>query len=441
ADLQILAQRAWRRRLTTPQEQTLQALYHQLRADGQSVEQSVRGVVVAILMSPDFCYLYREPPEGTKAAPLSSPELASRLSYFLWSSLPDELLLQAAAEERLLSEDELIQQTRRMLNDERISAFAREFFGQWLRYRDYPVKDPINAQAFPGYDEPLRQAIFEEPTRFAADLIRRDAAVTELLTADRTFVNGRLATHYGGLQDEQYQAILRERRQSLSNVGDGGVTDELLKQEWHPVTGLKQSGRGGLLGMAVILTKNSAGERTSPVKRGFWSVHHLLGQHFPPPPADVPELPKSEKLADQTIRALLAAHVSDTQCALCHRHFDALGLAMEGFDAIGRARTTDSAGRKIDNVATLPNGNEAIGIPGLIEYVGQNRRDDFLRTLCRKFLGYALGRSVILSDQPLLDEMKAALERNEFRFSVLFETVVRSPQFRNQRSREFVTAK
>lgn len=441
AGLRLLAQRAWRRRLTTPEEQTLQALYHQLRAEGQSVEQSVRGVVVGILMSPDFCYLYREPPNGTGAAPLSSPELASRLSYFLWSSLPDERLFQAAAEGRLAAEDELLQQTRRMLNDERVSAFAREFFGQWLRYRDYPVKDPINAQAFPGYDEPLRQAIFEEPTRFAADLIRRDGAVTELLTADRTFVNGRLAAHYGGLQDEQYQAILRERRQSLSNAGDGDITDELLKQEWHPVTGLKQSGRGGLLGMAVILTKNSAGERTSPVKRGFWSVHHLLGQHFPPPPADVPELPKSEKIADQTIRELLAAHVSDTQCALCHRHFDALGLAMEGFDAIGRARTTDSAGRKIDNVATLPNGNEAIGIPGLIDYVGQHRRDDFLRTLCRKFLGYALGRSVILSDQPLLDEMKAALERNEFRFSVLFETVVRSPQFRNQRSREFVTAR
>lgn len=441
ADLRILAQRAWRRRLTTREEQTLLALYQQLRADGQDVEQSIRGVVVGILMSPDFCYLYREPPAGTGAAPLSSPELASRLSYFLWSSLPDELLLQAAAEERLLSEDELVQQTRRMLNDERISAFAQEFFGQWLRYRDYPVKDPINAEAFPGYDESLRQAIFEEPTRFAADLIRRDCAVTELLTADRTLVNGRLAAHYGGLQEQQYLQLLSERRQSLKNAGDGIMTEERLKQEWYPVTGLKQSGRGGLFGMAVILTKNSAGERTSPVKRGFWGIHHLLGQHFPPPPADVPELPKNEKMADRTIRELLAAHVADSQCALCHRHFDALGLAMEGFDAIGRARTTDSAGRKIDNVATLPDGNEATGIPGLIEYVGQHRRDDFLRTLCRKFLGYALGRSVILSDQPLLDEMKTALERNEFRFSVLFETVVRSPQFRNQRSREFVTAR
>jgi hypothetical protein len=190
--------------------------------------------------------------------------------------------------------------------------------------------------------------------------------------------------------------------------------------------------------MAVILTKNSAGERPSPVKRGFWTVHHLLGQHFPPPPADVPELPKSEKEATKTIRVLLAEHVANAKCAMCHKHFDSLGLAMEGFDAIGRSRSTDTAGRPIDNRAELPNGESARGIPELVRYLEQHRKQEFVRTLCRKLLGYALGRSVKLSDEPLLAEMEAALQSHEDRFSALFEVVIRSPQFRLQRAREFV---
>ena len=193
--------------------------------------------------------------------------------------------------------------------------------------------------------------------------------------------------------------------------------------------------------MAVVLTTNSAGERTSPVKRGFWAVHHLLGQHFPPPPADVPELPASEKSAAKSIRELLAAHVADANCAMCHRHFDGLGLAMESFDPIGRSRSKDAAGRKIDNAAPLPNGEIAQGINGLIGYIEEHRKHDFIQTLCRRFLGYALGRSVQLSDQPLLNRMAKNLEDNDYRFSVLFETVVLSQQFRSQRGRDYVTAK
>ena len=191
--------------------------------------------------------------------------------------------------------------------------------------------------------------------------------------------------------------------------------------------------------MPVILAKNSAGQRTSPVKRGFWVVHHLLGQHFPPPPADVPELPKTEKEASKTIRELLAEHTSNRQCAMCHVHFDGLGLTMEGFDAIGRSRARDLAGRAIQATGPLPGGHTAEGISGLIDYVETHRMHDFDRTLCRKFLGYALGRSVILSDQPLLQEMEKRL-KTEGRFSVLFETVVLSPQFRQQRGREYVEA-
>lgn len=425
ADLHTLARQAYRRPLRPRERESLQTLYQQLRGDGRTVEAAIRGMLAAVLMSPDFCYRYNEVPEGKGIYPITDHDLASRLSYFLWSSLPDDELLAAAEAGQLQDETQLVVQARRMLKDPRVSAFAREFFGQWLRFRDYLSKDPINAAAFPGYDEPLRAAMFEEPVRLASYLIQTDQPITELLNSDVTFVNRALAKHYGGELEKQYQ------QQSASSK-DG--------QAWYPVSGLRQAGRGGLFGMAVILTKNSAGQRTSPVKRGFWSVHHLLGQHFPPPPANVPELPKSEKAATSTIRELLAAHVSADQCALCHKHFDSLGVAMEGFDAIGRLRTKDSAGRPIDNVAELPNGDSAKGIPGLIDYIEGHRRADFVRTMCRKFLGYALGRSVQLSDQPLLTEMETALEKNGYRFSVLFEVVIRSPQFRQQRGRDFVAA-
>ena len=423
ADIERLAGRAFRRTLRPGEWQSLLSLYRKLRDDGQTVEASLRGVLIAVLMSPEFCYHRNTRPDGNGIYPLTDNDLASRLSFFLWSSVPDEELLAAAAAGKLRSADGLVAQTRRMLNDSRIDSFAREFLGQWLRYRDFLAKDPIHAAAFPGYTNELREAMAEEPVRLATYLIRTDQSVTDLLSSDMTFVNGALAKHYGGTLEQQYRMV-------VAGNGDQG---------WHPVTGLHAAGRGGLSGMAVILTKNSAGERTSPVKRGFWAVHHLLGQHFPPPPADVPELPTTEEGAMTTIRELLAAHVADAQCAMCHLHFDSLGLAMEGFDPIGRVRTADRAGRPINNEVELPNGKTAGGISGLIEYIMQHRREDFLRTLCRRFLGYALGRSVNLSDQPLLMAMEEALQENEFRFSVMFELVVCSPQFRKQRGRGFQT--
>ena len=417
-DIEALAGRAFRRPLRPEQPAALRSLYDDLRKRGNSVEASLRGVLIAVLMSPDFFLHFHHEPPAAGVQPLTDFDLADRLSCFLWSSLPDADLLSAAQQGKLRDETELVSQTRRMMKDPRIDGFAREFFGQWLRYRDYLAKDPINAPAFPGYDDALRQAMFDEPTRFAIDVIQNDRSVLELLHSDATYVNGILAKHYGGEIAKQYQAV-------SSNPA-----------EWHRVTGLRSEGRGGLIGMGVILTKLSKGERTSPVKRGFWAVHHLLGQHFPPPPNDVPELPPNEKQAAKTIRELIVAHTENPKCAMCHVHFDSLGMALEGFDPIGRIRTKDLAGRAIDNAATLPDGKTAQGISGLIEYIEQSRRDEFVRTLCRKFLGYALGRSVVLSDEPLLKEMKQALERSEYRFSAMFETVVRSPQFRNRRGSE-----
>ncbi len=435
-DMDGLARRAYRRDLRPGEHQALQSLYEKLRQQGSGVEESLRGMLTAILMSPDFSYCYTEAAAGTGLQPLSNDALASRLSYFLWSSLPDEQLLAAASEGRLQDEQVLLAQTQRMLKDPKIAAFAGEFLAQWLRYRDYLAKDSINAEAFPGYTDELREAMQSEPQHLATYLIREDQPITDLLNTDMTFVNGVLAKHYGGEIAAQYA---RQSATWAEGQKRRAAAPQLKPQEvWHPVTGLKGAGRGGLFGMGVILTKNSSGERTSPVKRGFWAVHHLLGQHFPPPPADVAELPTTEKLATKTIRELLADHTKNPRCAMCHVHFDSLGMALEGFDPIGRARTKDLAGRVIDNTATLPNGDTAQGIPGLIQYVEDHRRDDFVRTFCRKFLGYALGRSVVLSDQPLLSEIETALAKNDYRFSVLFEMVVTSPQFRNQRGQAFV---
>ena len=440
ADLLKLADKAWRRPLTSDEQQELQELYKRFRGEGQSVEQALRGVFTAVLLSPHFCCLWQTPADGPGVSPLNSWDLASRLSYFMWSSLPDADLRQAAADGRLETADGVAAEAQRMLVTPKVNALAEEFFGQWLRYRDFEQKDPINAAAFPGYDDKLRAAMAEEPVQMAAWLIRQDKSVLELLSGDTTLLNARLAAHYGGLLQQRYRAAADQRRHELAASGASAAVLASIDEEWLPVDGLREAGRGGLFGMSVVLAKNSAGERSSPVKRGFWTVHHLLGRHFPPPPADVPELPKSEQLADRSLRELLKAHVSDTQCALCHRHFDHLGLTMEGFDAIGRARTKDAAGRPIDARVLLADGSAVEGIPGLADYVVQQRRSEFLQTLCRRFLGYALGRSVQLSDQSLLEQMQAALEAGDGRFSILVDQVVRSPQFRMVRNREFSTA-
>lgn len=419
ADLDRLAARAYGRPLRPEETKALRSLYQTLRKQGQTVEASLRGTFTAVLMSPHFFYLAPATAAGKGAHPLTGDAMARRLSYFLWSSLPDEELLKSATAGKLQDEAELRAQVRRMMKDAKIESFSREFFGQWLRYRDYLAKDTIPAKSFAGYDATLREAMFEEPTRLITHLIQQDAPVDELLHGDATFVNEPLARFYGGAIEKKF---LLKRKE---------------KTDWHRVDGLRSIGRGGLFGMPVILATNSVGPRTSPVKRGFWVAHHLLGQHFPPPPPEVPPLPKSEKESAKTIREMLAAHTTNRSCAMCHVHFDGLGLTMEGFDAIGKARTKDLAGRAVQAIGPLPGGKSAEGISGLIDYIEKHRREEFERNLCRKFLGYALGRSVILSDEPLVEEMQKKL-RAERRFSVLFETVVLSPQFRRQRGRDFL---
>ena len=380
--LRDFAARAYRRPLTAEELQGIDAFYQTVsRQPEHGIEQAVRASVIRILMSPHFCLRVDLPPEGNAVAPLPDLALASRLSYFLWASTPDAELLALAEAGKLHDEPTLRAQTRRMLRDPKVSGFALEFFGQWLGYRDFLEQEAVNREAFPAFNDALRQAMYEEPTRVITHLLQHDLPITDLLQGDTTLLNKRLAEHYG--------------------LPHPGPTDQ-----WEPFTGLAQQGRGGLLGMAVILTKNSQPQRTSPVKRGFWVVHKLLGEHIPPPPPDVAVLPAKETDTEgKTIRQLLALHTDDSRCARCHVRFDPVGLSMEGFDPIGRTRSKDLAGRPIDNVVQLPSGAEARGVPEFGKYLALHRRADFTKTLNGKLLGYALGRSLQLSDQPLLDEM------------------------------------
>jgi hypothetical protein len=417
-DLLAFAEKAFRRPLSDMERQKVEKFYADVcREKDLGVEAAVRASIVRVLVSPHFCYHLAVAPPGDSVTPLSNLALASRLSYFIWSSAPDEPLLALAKAGKLRDERVLREQVGRMLKDSRVSRFALEFFGQWLGYRDFLTQESVSRQAFPMFDDALKQGMFEEPTRLITYLIQQDRPITELLNGDSTFVNKRLAQHYG--------LPLR------------GAADE-----WELATKLHEKGRGGLLGMAVILTKNSQPQRTSPVKRGFWVIHKMLGEHIPPPPADVAVLPAKETDTNgKTIRQLLSLHVEDMKCARCHQRFDPVGLAMEGFDPIGRSRTKDLAGRPVDNVVQLPTGKEARGVPEFGEYLAKHRKVDFSKTLCQKFLGYALGRSLQLSDQPLLEKMQSALAANDDKLSTLFELVATSPQFRNQRCKDFTPAK
>jgi hypothetical protein len=342
--------------------------------------------------------------------PLTEYSLASRLSYFLWSSAPDGELLDLAAKGELSKPDVLRAQARRMLRDGRARGLATEFAANWLDVRRFEEHNAVDRGRFPAFDDELRSAMFEEPVRFFADLVARDGSVLELLEADYTFVNAPLARHYGMPAPE----------------GDA--------ETWVRIDGAGRYGRGGLLPMAVFLTKNAPGLRTSPVKRGYWVAHSLLGEHIPAPPPTVPELPQDEaKLGDLTLREALARHRADPACAGCHERFDGLGLAFEGYGPVGERRTADLGGRPVETRAAFPGGGEGDGFEGLRDYLRECRRDEFVENLCRKLLAYGLGRSLLPSDDRTIREMRLDLAANGDRFGTMVETIVSSPQFLNKR--------
>jgi hypothetical protein len=415
--LLAFAARAYRRPLSAEERQRIPAYYNELRQkSGLTHEEAIRDSIVSVLMSPKFSYLTldRGAGSGTSRASarpvkLSPFALASRLSYFLWSSMPDEELLAHAGKGDLSQPEVLLAQARRMLRHERARGLATEFAGNWLDFRRFEDHNAVDRERFPSFNNDLRQAMFEEPVRLIEDVIRNDGSVLELLYGTHTFVNAVLARHYG------MPAV-------------NGAADK-----WVRIDDATPYGRGGLLPMSVFLTQNAPGLRTSPVKRGYWVVRRVLGETIPPPPASVPELPSDEAKLDLPLREMLAQHRQNPSCAGCHARFDSFGLAFEGYGPVGERRSKDLAGRPVNAHAQFPGGSEGSGLEGVQRYIREHRQQDFVDNFSRKLLAYSLGRSLLLSDEPTIERMKAALAANGYRFTSLVEAIVTSPQFVNRR--------
>ena len=401
------AARAYRRPLTKAEKDDILAYYHKMRdKDALPHEEAMRDSVVSVLMSPNFLYLMTDPITGG-SRPLSGYALASRLSYFLWSSMPDAELLKHAAAGDLQRPAVLLAQTQRMMKDERVRDFATEFAGNWLDFRRFENFNSVDRERFPTFTNDLREAMFQEPIRFLQDLIANNRSIFDALYGKHTFVNRVLAKHYG-----------------IPYEGNG----------WTMIDDATPYQRGGLLPMAVFLTNTSPGLRTSPVKRGYWVVHRVLGETIPPPPAVVPELPNDEAKSDLPLRQVLEQHRANPVCAGCHARFDGFGLAFEGFGPVGEARTKDLAGRAIDASANFPRGAKGEGLEGVKTYIRDHREKDYVDGLARKLVAYALNRSIQLSDDSLVDRITAQLSTHDNRFQTMVETIVTSPQFLNRRS-------
>ncbi|NBV21235.1 MAG: DUF1592 domain-containing protein [Proteobacteria bacterium] len=409
------AERAWRRPLKSIEREELQTLYRKLRTQDLPHETALRMTLARVFVAPGFLYKLEQPTAGKGQSPVSDLELATRLSYFLWSSAPDSELAALATTGKLHEPGVLVAQMRRMLQDARVRRLAVEFGAQWLHTRDLDKLDEKSERHFPTFTS-VRGALNEEPIRFFTDLFQQDGSVLALLDADYTFVNATLAKHY-------------ELKPVAGSKLPGSDSD------WQRVAGVRAQGRGGVLGFGATLAKQSGASRTSPILRGNWLSETLLGERLPRPPKGVPVLPE-EAPAGLTERALTEKHSSDAKCAGCHARIDPFGFALERYDAIGRLRTKDAAGLAIDSRTRTADGTELDGLNGLRNYLLTTRREAFERQFCRKLLGYALGRSVQLSDQPLLDEMVKQLVANEHRVTTAVELVVGSRQFREIRGRE-----
>ena len=400
--LQQFAKRAWRRPLTQEENKKLDSLYFAVRQKELDRESAAREVLVRILVSPHFLFkaetlpLAQTEPGDVK---LSAFELASRLSYFLWASMPDWELRKAAEDGTLTHPEVLVAQTKRMLRDPKASAMAKEFAGQWLKFSGFDEKSSVDEKAFPQFTPELRADMQREVVEFFTHLVREDRKVSDIITGDYSFMNERLGWHY-----------------SVPNIV-GNHFREVKVAQHH---------RGGLLGMGAILTKTSRPSRTSPVLRGDYLYQVVLGFSSPPPPPNVPELKEASKPA--SLREALMQHRADQACAVCHDRIDPLGFALERFDPIGRFR----AEADIDDTGELKDGTRFQGLEGLRGYLKKNE-PNFTAQFSRKLLGYSLGRQTLPSDKALILQMQDALTRNQGKFSAAVLTVIQSRQFLNRR--------
>ena len=412
--LSRLARRAYRRPVSAADVDSLVAFYAEGRELG-GFETGIERAVRALLVSPDFLFrVVSDPPGAVPGEPyrLSDVALASRISFFLWSSLPDDELLEAAAEGALQDPGEIERQVRRMLADPRAEALARNFAGQWLRLRNISGALPSDV-IFPNFGESLRQDFVRETELFFHSILREDRRVTDLLTADFTFLNERLARHYGipGVYGSDFRRV---------ELADGN--------------------RRGLLGQGSILTVTSYPDRTSPVGRGKWVLENVLGTPPPPPPPNVPELEPAEETGQVlAMRERMEQHRANPVCASCHRMMDPLGLALENFDATGRWRGHMPGGTAIDASGTMPDGTAFDGPDGMRDLLVRNP-EQFATVVTEKLLTYALGRGVEHYDATSVRRILREAAGSDYGLASLVVGVVKSTPFRMRRAQGAASA-
>jgi mono/diheme cytochrome c family protein len=400
-----LARRAYRRPVTKADTQPLLEFFAQGRRDGNSFEAGIELALRAVLMSPHFLFRMEKSSAGAKPGSIhavSDLELASRLSFFLWSSIPDEALLRLAEQNKL--RPNLEAQVRRMLADPRARALTTNFAGQWLQLRNITGVKP-DPDKFPQFDDSLRAAFQRESELFFDYLIEQDRPVTDLIAADYTFLNDRLARHYGiqGVRGAYFRKVA-----------------------------VNPAERGGILSQGGVLTVTSYPTRTSPVLRGKWVLENVLGSPPPPPPPDVPDLEDHAAASAKDLRAALEKHRASPACASCHSRLDPLGFTLETYDAVGAHRRAEG-GAPIDATGALPNGKVIDGPQGL-KNILMARKDEFVDCLAEKLLIYALGRGLEATDFPVVRQIRRETAAGNYRFSSLVLSIVQSVPFQQRRS-------
>jgi len=403
-----LARRAFRRSVTDADIKPLLAFYERGRAEGD-FDHGIEKALTAMLASPDFLFRVERDPKGSAPGSVyrvTDNALASRLSFFLWSGIPDDQLLSLAEQGKLSDPVVLEQQVRRMLDDPRSQALVDNFAGQWLYLRNLELSKP-DPDVFPEFDETLKQSFRTETSLFFQNILRQDHSLLELLDADYTFLNQRLAEHYG-----------------VPNV---------YGPQFRKVT-LTDPNRGGLLGQGSMLTVTSYPNRTSVVQRGKWILETLLGTPPPPPPANVPDLIAHGKDGRSlTMRQQMEQHRADPVCASCHSRMDPLGFALENYDGVGKWREKDD-GNTIDPSGKLPDGSKFAGPAGLKKALLSNHRDEFVETATEKLLLYALGRGLEYYDLPAVRTISREAAKDDYRMSALITAIVRSTPFQMRRT-------
>ena len=403
--IESFATKAFRRPLKDGELDPLMALFELAESRGESFERSIQVALGSALVSPQFLFLVESHPDGNKGQPLNDYELASRLSYFLWSSMPDDVLLERAKQGTL--RENLRSEVDRMMADPKSNAFIRNFAGQWLQTRrlDGVNPDPVQFMIF---DNELRQSMKEETERYFEYIVREDRNILELLDSDYTFINQRLADHYG--LDVDF--------------------DESNSSEFKKVS-LEGLPRGGVLTHASVLTITSNPNRTSPVKRGQWVLQQLLGTPPPPPPPDAGNLDESpQAMESATLRERLSAHRDKPQCASCHNRMDPLGFAMENFDPIGRWRVLDGE-FSIDPAGELTDGR-AFEDADDLRMLLRDEPKRFVRTMSRNLMMYAIGRGLDERDWCEIEQIRQEMIENDYRFSTMLYAVVESRQFQTR---------